>query len=161
MATIFLKIDGVKGDVETEKFTGQIEIDDVSFGMSRVVKSPVNSDENRESGTPYVSGLIFTKKEDSASPTLYTHHCKSIAFDEATISFVRTASGGEAYRIIQLDDVIVSDFHQTAASGDDIPGETIVLNFARVHITDYTTLPDGTNGSSETAGYDLALGIPT
>ncbi len=146
----------ISGDVTTQGFTGQFEVNSLQWGVGRGVGNPTGSSGNREASTPSVSEITVTKELDTASGDLLKQAYSGAGNSGAVISFVRTdAGGGVVYLEITLTNVMLSGY--SISSGGDKPSESISFNFTKVE-TKYTPQKaDGTAGTPATVSYDLAL----
>lgn len=160
MATMFLQVPGVQGDVTAGSFKKQITLHDTGHGSSRSIRSAVNSSKNRESSTISVSELSFVKKIDPASNELWLKSFKDGMLGNCIVSYVRTADGQEAYRTVELQKCIISGFSCECPAGSDRAMERITLNFTEIQQTFKTTDAKNNDTSSSTSGYDLAGGKP-
>jgi type VI secretion system secreted protein Hcp len=62
---IYLKFDGVEGDVTTKGFEKQIEILSFRFGTNRNIKTAARKNTNRESDEPHLSTVSLVKLWDA------------------------------------------------------------------------------------------------
>jgi type VI secretion system secreted protein Hcp len=151
---IYMKFGSATGDVTEAAHSGQIELLDVRWSMSRTIRSAVGVGKNRESTSAYVSEITVTKYIDSASSSI-----AQSAFvgegESCTIDFTRVNKGQEAvFRKITLTDAIISGL-VNHGSGSERPVETLTLNFTQIAITDTVEAASGTAGSNSTVTYDL------
>lgn len=154
MPSVFIEIQGIKGDVAAQTFKSQIAITSVSFSMSRSIKSAVGSDKDRESSNPFISECVFTKEVDSSSNPIWLKAFKNMSLGTCTISFARTADGGMVYRKVELKECLVSQI-QCENAGDTRPHEQISLNFTEITVTDATSDAKNIDDTNSHATYDL------
>ncbi len=121
----------VAGDVTTQGFADQFEVQSYQFGVGRGVGTATGASGNREASTPSVSEITLTKNLDQASGGLLKEAFSGAGKAGAVISFVRTdGGGGVTYLEITLTNVMVSGY--SMSSGGDRPSESISLNFTKM-----------------------------
>ena len=67
---IFLKYDGIEGDVTTTGHEKWIEVHSLQWGTGRAITMSTASGADREGSTPAVNEIGVTKDTDGASPNL-------------------------------------------------------------------------------------------
>ena len=146
----------ITGDVTTQGFAGQFEVQSFQFGIGRGVGTATGAAGNREASTPSVSEITLTKMYDQASGDLLKEAYSGAGKAGAVISFVRTDSGGGVtYLQYTLTNVMLSGY--SISSGGDRPSESISLNFTKIETKFTPQKDDGTPGTSATVTYDLGL----
>lgn len=154
-SAIYMKVDGITGEVLAEGYVGWIEVTSVQWGVGRGVTAPTGSTRDREASAPSFSEIATVKFADKTTPLL---------FREATIGeakpvefhFVKPSDGRLfTYQKIRLTDVMVSSFSQS--SGSDRPTESLSLNYTRIELI-YTPDNGGKPGTDVRFAYDLAAG---
>lgn len=151
---IYMKYGSATGAVTEANHTSWVELLDVSWNMSRNIRSAVGVGSNRESTSAAVGELTFTKFVDPASSTLTTYAFVGEA-QSCEIDFTRVNQGGEiTFRKITLTDAIVSSL-TNSGHGKDRPTEVFRLNFTQIAVTDTAETSSGTAGSDSTVTYDL------
>jgi type VI secretion system secreted protein Hcp len=155
MAAIYMKMEGVKGEVTAKDHEGWIEVTSAQVGLGRAISSPVGG--KRDASLPSFSDVTITKPMDSASPPLFLESVLGKAGKQVDLHFTRSVEGQEiVYYTITLSDVLVSSFSQS--SGGDRPMESLSLNFTKFNMI-YTPVDDkGGTGAPIPATYDLTTG---
>ena len=144
----------VEGDVTTEGFTKQIEINSFQWGVGRGISSPTGASGNREASTPSISEVTVSKELDNASGGLLKEALSSSGKAKAVISFVRTENkGATTYLEVTLTDVMISGY--SISSGGDRPSESVSFNFTKIEVKFTPMKEDGTAGSPYPVTYDL------
>jgi type VI secretion system secreted protein Hcp len=147
-ANYFLKFepsDGVEGESKQKGFEGQIEI--MSFGWSVSQAGGYSYGGGGGSSKANVQDLSVSFRMCKASPQLMESCASGKHFDSATLTCLKAAgTQQEKYLEIILTDVVVSSY-QTGGSGDDMPIESMGLNFAEVEEKYYEQ--DDTGGTTE------------
>jgi type VI secretion system secreted protein Hcp len=142
-ANYFIKFEGpdVAGESTQSGYEGQIEVLSFSWGLSQA------------GGFAYGGGggvakanlqdLSISFRQCKGSPTFMEMCATGEHFDKATLTCLKAAgTAQEKYLEIALEDVIVSSY-QTGGSGDDMPIESLSLNFAKVTEKYFSQKPDG------------------
>jgi type VI secretion system secreted protein Hcp len=158
----FLKIDGIKGESADSKHKGEIDVMSFSWGLAQTGTSATGG--GGGAGKVKFNDFQITKKTDAASPLLFLN-CSDGAHIP-TASFVVRKAGGEQleYLKIKLTDVLISSYKphgneagaDLAGATDEIPLETVTLNFAKV---EFAYQPQGADGKAQggpiLAGWDV------
>jgi len=151
---IYMKYDGIDGDVTAEGHGKWIELNSFQWGVGRGISSPTGASADRESSAPSISEITVTKAQDVATVKLLDEALHGEG-KEVTIDFVKTDKGKlETYMSYKLTDVLVSGY--SISSGGDRPSESLSLNFTKVEfkLTQMDRANKGATGAS--VGYDLA-----
>jgi type VI secretion system secreted protein Hcp len=154
---IYVKYDGIDGDVTTAGHEKWIEVHSFQWGVGRGMTNSGGSGADREGSTPSVSEIVLTKDTDGASPNLFRASLGKPPADEGktvNIDFVKTdTSQPEPYLQLTLDNCLVSGW--SISSGGDRPTESVTLNFTKVEFKNTGMGPANETGSPDTASYDL------
>ena len=117
----FLKFGGVLGDVEDAGHTNWINIQAVSWSVSRPVTNPAGSDAGRVLAAPQLSELTVSKDEDIASIPLIQAALEGSPVT-AQIDFCTTGTTEQkVYYSIALTNAVITAFGQTASDGRPHP----------------------------------------
>jgi type VI secretion system secreted protein Hcp len=178
----FLKLDGIQGESKDQGHAGEIDIDGWSFGVndydpgeSRDARAasggrddlPVFRSADRKAeilsgsamaGSVRVGDLHLSKRVDAASAPLLKASTTRQKIAKAVLT-CRKAAGADGleYLQIQLQDVMVSSWQVAASADRVVPGEKLVLSYARI---EFTYQPQGSKGTAEGkkhAGWDRKL----
>ena len=137
LTNAFLEIDGIPGESTDSKHPGTIEIDSWSFGETQTISA---SGGGGGAGKVSMQDIHFMSKTvDKSSAKLFLFCATGEHIKSATL-FVRKAGGSVDYLQIKLTDVLVSSY-QTGGSGEELPKESLSLNFAKIQYT-YTGTSD-------------------
>ncbi len=154
---IYLKIDGIDGDVTAAGHENWVECDSMEWNVNRSLSTKPGQGKDRESTTPVVGEITLTTKMDKTSPLFFAESCVGQG-KTAKIHMVQTSSAGiETYMEYTLTNTLISGYN--VMSNGDRPVEAISLNFTKVEMK-YTSWneqhqPEG----SVPAGYDVAQGV--
>lgn len=152
---IYVKYDGIEGDVTHESHKNWIDVSSLQFGVGRAISTPSGRAANRESSEPSISEITMTRELDKSSPKLFIEAVTGKVGRKVQIDFVSTGSPGNIYLTYTLTDTMVSGY-SVSANGNDRPTESISLNFAKIEMK-YT--PHDANHKAQApiaAFYDLA-----
>ena len=153
---IYMKFDGIKGDVTAAGFIDQIELDNCSFGVSRDVAMEPGNIKNRESGMPYIQCVSISKQLDSSTPLLLQKALAGAEANNAEIVFVRTGEGGAPTEVGKyiLSRAVISDYQFSGTQGAK-PQESLSISFTKIECDFSQSDKDNKNGQNVKVGYDL------
>jgi type VI secretion system secreted protein Hcp len=154
-ANYFLKFTPeVPGESRQKGFENQIEILSFSWGVSQA------------GGYSYGGGggvakanmqdLSVSFRQCGASPKLMQFCASGKHLDEAVLTCLKAGETPQKYLEITLTDVIISSY-QTGGSGDDMPIESMSLNFSKVKEEYFGQDDTGTVVSKGAGIWDQAL----
>lgn len=128
---MFLKIDGIDGDVTGHKHKGEIELLSFSWGLAQATSAPGGGG---GAGKPTVSDFSVVKQIDKSSPKLMEACCRGEHIPNVNITLVNRETK-EEYLKIKLTDVLVSSY-QTGGSGGGgaVPVDQVSFNFTNVDL---------------------------
>jgi len=129
---MFLKIEPeIKGDSLQKGYENQIEVIDFRFGVTQSGGFDFAKGGTRVNSQLDDLSVMF--RMCSASPKLMQYCASGKHLDKATLTCLKAGGDKPAkYSEIILTDVVVSGYRTGAGNGDDIPHETITLNFAKI-----------------------------
>ncbi len=151
---LFMKINGVKGNVTSQGYEGWIQLSSMDNGIKRNMATKVGKTADRESTTPSFQEIEITKDIDSSTPTLYQYACEGHSMTNVEIHACSTGQTLSPYAKIQLSNVVVSSYHETIL-GDEQPFEEITLNFTKIQKTYISRDSQNKPQSPITFGFDL------
>jgi type VI secretion system secreted protein Hcp len=150
---IFMKVEGIDGDVTAAGHEKWIEVNSLQWGIGRGIGSPTGGDKEREASAPSISEVVVTKTTDIASPKLM----EAALWGEGVkvdIDLCKTDKDKlEPYMQYTLEDTLVSGF--SVSSGGDRPSESISLNFTKIIYTHIPQKDKNETGDPIKVGYDL------
>ncbi len=153
---IYMKYDGIDGDVTATGHEKWIELQSCQLGINRHVSQPTGRGVDREASAPAVSEIVVTKMTDAASVNLF----KASLFGEGKtvkIDFCKTDKDKfEPYLQLELENTLVSSYSQS--SGGDRPMESLSLNYTKITFNNIGMGAANETGSPERASWDLAQG---
>lgn len=155
MAVDFLlKIETIKGESPVEGFKDYMQIESFSWGASQTGTFQYGS--GGSGGKCNFQDFSFMMRTNSASPQLMEKCAAGYHIPKATL-ICRKASGGTAitYLKVEFTDVIISSYTTGGSSGDEVPLDSISLNFAKI-LFEYTEqTSQGGKGATTPGSWDL------
>jgi type VI secretion system secreted protein Hcp len=152
---IYLKIDGINGNVTESDHKDWIELNSFQWGVGRGISSPVGNTDDRESSEPSISEITVTKSMDQASNPLLGLALGVSGAKKFEIDFTRTAENKtQIFLHYELENTLISGF--SLSSGGDMPSESMSLNFTKItqKFTHFKSAND--TGTPTVQGYDLS-----
>jgi type VI secretion system secreted protein Hcp len=141
-ANYFLKFTpDVPGESEQTGFEGQIEILSFSWGCSNAGGFSYGG--GGGVGKANLQDLSVSFLHCKASPTLMQHCASGKHLDSAVLTCLKAGGKQEKYLQFTLEDVIISSY-QTGGSGDELPIESMSLNFDQVEEASFVQDDKGT-----------------
>ena len=152
---IYLKIDGIDGDVTAEGHEGWIECESMQWGVGRGITTPTGSAQERESSAPSVSEVTVATAMNKATPLLFTEACVGKS-KLVKLDLVQTGEALETYMSYELGNSLISGY--SMSSGGERPSESVSFNFTKIEMK-YTPYDNEHKAQSPIpAGYDISLG---
>ena len=156
---IFIKIEGISGDVTQDKYKGWIDAESLQWGVGRSISTPVGSTMNREASEPTVSELSFTKIMDRSTAQLLQESCTGSTAKKVTVEFLTTSNPPKTYMKYEMEDALVSGYSASGAgAGPSRPTEIISLNFTKITTTYTVSDEKGKDIDTLSAHYDSTTG---
>jgi type VI secretion system secreted protein Hcp len=156
----FIKIDTIKG--ESQDAGHKDEIDVLSWNWGAAQQGTMAGGGGGGAGKAQFQDVTFTHYLDKSTPPLLSALAKGQHIKEALLTARK--AGGEAveYLKIKLTDLLISSVHSGGArGGDEIPIETVTLNFAKFEIEYQQQKSDGSKeGGPVKAGWNLKENKP-
>jgi len=160
MATdYFLKLTDVEGESSQKGHEGQIDLLSWSWGESNSGSSSEGGGSG--SGKVNMQDFTFSMKINKASPALFKSCANGSHIKEGTLTCRRAGKEPRPYLSIKFTDCLVSSFQTGGSSGDEVPTDSISLNFSKIEYSYTPQKPDGTLGTAIPAAYDLKTGVTT
>lgn len=157
---IYVKWDGIKGNVTANGYADHIEISSFSFGVGRGITMDAGNMANREASRPSVSEVTISKPADNSVTAIFKESVSGAAGKKISFKFVKTGSDKVTeYMVYDLEDVLVSGYSISAGSEGD-PIETISLSFSKVMVNYSDFDKNNKSASPQRVGYDLTKACP-
>lgn len=152
---IFMKYDGIDGDVSAAGHEKWIELQSCQFGVGRHITNPSGKGVDREASAPALSEITVTKVTDAASSNLF----RASLFGEGKtvkIDFCKTDKDAlEPYLQLELENTLVSGY--SVSSAGDRPMESLSLNYTKIIYNNVGMGAVNETGNPDRAEWDLAL----
>jgi type VI secretion system secreted protein Hcp len=150
----FLKLDGIKGESQDSKHSGEIDLESWSWGETQ--SGTHSSGGGGGAGKVSMQDFQFVMKVNSASPKLLKACATGEHIKSAVLTCRKAGKEQQEFLKISLSDVLVSSF-QTGGSGNGgiVPTDSIALNYAKIEYEYKSQKPDGTLDGAIKAGFDL------
>lgn len=117
---IYMKYEGVKGDVTDAGFEGSFEILSMSWGVSN------------PGGNANLSDLNVMMSELQGTTRLMAACATGRISPRVRISFVSTGLPAREYMRYELENVLVSSYQVSGSTGAGLPMESLSLNFTKI-----------------------------
>jgi type VI secretion system secreted protein Hcp len=132
---IYMKFEGIDGEVTATGHEKWIELDSFSFG---VTNPSTRATGGAGAGKASFQDIHIVKHTDAASPKLMLACVSGTTINPVQIDFVK-ADSTTPYLKYVLEDVLVSGFQWGGSqdANDTVPAESVGINFAKIEI-DYT-----------------------
>lgn len=154
---IYLKIDGINGNVTSSKYQGYMNVSSYSWGFNVPVSTSGGAGANRQTpGKVSMGELHLTKIQDSTTATLMSKAFAGTPFGTAALVVTRNLKGADVEMArYDMNNVILSNYQTGGGDGGDNPTESLSLNFAKVTISQTSTDAAGNSGGPVRANWDL------
>ena len=157
LGDMFLKLDGISGEAKDDTHKDQIDISSFSWGTSNAGSG--GSQGGSGTGKVSLSDIHISKVADKSSMNLFDYCCRGKHIPKGWL-YVRKA-GGDAnakdYETIELDEVFVSSWSQSASDGGGLPAESLSLNFSKIKFDYKMQNADGSLAAGSPKTWDVKL----
>lgn len=151
-ANYFLKFaPPVDGESEQTGFVGQIEVLSFSWGVSNAGGFSYAGGGGSAKANMQDCSVSF--RHCKASPTLMQHCASGKHLDSAELTCLKAGGKQEKYLTILMTNVLISSY-QTGGSGDEIPIESMSLNFDKVEEASFVQDDKGGTKAGPKGAYD-------
>jgi len=148
---IYMKIEGVKGDVTAAGYEGAFEVMSFSWGASNPVTIGGGG---TGAGRVSISSFNILKSSGQGTTKLMLACCQGKHFPKAEVVITRSGAREVVFQKLKFDPIYVESI-QWSGDGGSIPTESASFAFERVEMTQYTQAPNGQITASETMHWDL------
>ena len=144
-AAIYVKIEGLKGDVTTKGYEGYFVADSFSFGVEREMKESGEKGGTADIniGVGELQEVTISKSMDRTSGSLAQFAINGNSPGTAEIEFVEVAGDGSAHTYLKykLDRCFVKSW-STSGDADDRPTEEVAFYYNKIAFS-YAQTKDG------------------
>ena len=151
---IFFNMSGIPGDATHAGYQGWMDIQSMTWNVSRNVNTLAGVAANREASEPTISEVTLTKISDSSTTSLFQKACTGTSGVLAKIDLVTTGNAGVKYLEYTLHDALIAGY--TVGSSGDRPTESIALNFTQMDVTYFPFDQNNQAGAPMRATYNVA-----
>jgi type VI secretion system secreted protein Hcp len=155
----FLKLDQIEGESQDKGHKGEIELLSINWGMTQAGTSGYGG--GAGGGRVNMQDVVCMKRYDKASPKIMLHCCKGTHIKSGIVTIRKAGGEQQEYMKIKMTDILVSSIQAGGSSqgGDDIPTETLSLNFSKIEIEYKEQKPDGTLGGAVPGWWDVKQNV--
>ena len=155
---IYVKWDGIKGNVTAKGYPDHMAINSFAFGLARGITMEAGNMSNREANRPSIREVTISKPADNSATAIFKESVSGSAGKKLTFKFVQTGADKiHEFMTYDLEDVLVSGYSISAdAEGDPI--ETISLSFSKIMVKYNDFDKSNKSASPQRVGYDLTSG---
>jgi type VI secretion system secreted protein Hcp len=151
--SIFIKIDGIKGESLDKHHKDEIDVLSWSWGVENTAGGGGSGGGGGGAGKAQFEAFSFTHVIDAASPELMKLCATGKHVKQAVLTTHRAGKGHSDFLVITLHDVRVSSVMLDA--DPDMRVESVELNFAKVEYIYTPQTPKGSAGTPVRFGFDL------
>jgi type VI secretion system secreted protein Hcp len=129
----FLKLDGIEGESEDDKFPNQIQLESFSWGASQGGTMAFGG--GGGAGKVQMQDFHFVMKNNKASARLFLACASGDHIGKGILSARKAGKEQQVFLVVTFTDLLVSSY-QTSGSGagDVLPMDQISLNFAKIEV---------------------------
>lgn len=152
---IYMKFDGIDGDVTTKGFEKWIDLSSMQFGVGRAITMTTGKAANRAHGAPSFSEITVSREFDMSSTGLLQSVVSGTDGKKVTIAIVET-NGAELKKYVEyeLEDTMVSSY--SVSSGGGVPSESVSLSYTKITMSYTASDKTGKQSKVPRVTYDLA-----
>ncbi|GJD52990.1 Protein hcp1 [Methylobacterium crusticola] len=142
---IFLKLEGIKGEAQDDKYKDEIDVLAWSWGAAQSGTTHMGGGSG--SGKVAVQDLSVTKYIDKSSATLFQHCCNGKHITKGKLIVRKAGEKPLEYLTVELEDVMVTHVSLGGSGSEDRLTENVTLNFATFHVKYAVQNKDGSKGA--------------
>jgi type VI secretion system secreted protein Hcp len=149
----FLKLEGIEGESHDSKHKNEIDVESWSWG--EINSGAHSAGGGGGAGKVSVNDFSFVMRVNKASPKLMLACADGTHIKKGTLVCRKAGKDQQEYLVIKLDDLLVSSYQTGGSHGDVLPMDSCSLNFSKIVIEYKPQNPDGSLGSTVTAGWNV------
>ncbi len=154
---IFLKLEGIKGEAQDDKYKDEIDILAWSWGASQ--SGTTHSGSGAGAGKVNVQDLSLTKYIDKSSATIFQHCCNGKHVTKGKLIVRKAGEKPLEYLTVDLEDIIVTHVSMGGSGSEDRLTENVTLNFATFHVKYALQNKDGSKGAETEHKWHIAKNV--
>lgn len=154
---IYMKFDGIEGNVTKSKYEGWTDIETLSHNAHRSISTEVGSAHNREAAEPVLGEFVLTKKADVSSPNLFIQSVTGNSGKTVIIELQTTGDPSETYIRYELTNALISSYELSHSKDSAYrPFETLTINYTKIEMKYTPTDAENAAQNNIVVEYDLA-----
>jgi len=154
--SIYMKLDGIKGNVTTKGYEGTIELRQGGVNYSRNVQTKVGNASNRQVGAAQISTFHIEKVADASSSKLTARMLTGQVIPSAQIFMCNSEKeASQPHVTYTLSNVVIKNINNTLTAGSTLPLEDLELDFTKIEVCFNPTDALNKMGAREVIAYDL------
>ena len=158
MATdFFLKIEGIEGESQDQKYKNNIDLESWSWGATQTGGSAYGG--GGGAGKVSMQDFHFTMKVNKSTPHLILACAEGRHIKAATLIARKAGKQQQEYLTYKFTDLLISSYQTGGSDGVDMPTESISFNYAKMEVEYKDQKADGTLGGAIKAGWDLKQNV--
>jgi type VI secretion system secreted protein Hcp len=121
----------IKGLAKVTGHENWLNMSSMQFGAGRSIALQAGGGAKRDSSSPSLSEVVFTRESDQASPDLFFQACGGVSLGTCTVHVLQTIGNEtKVFAEILLEEAMISSY--SVSSGGDNPTESLSVNFTKV-----------------------------
>jgi type VI secretion system secreted protein Hcp len=153
----FLKIEGIEGESADQKHKNEIDV--LNWAWSESQSGTMAYGGGGGAGKVQMQDFTFHMRVCKASPKLLLHCANGKHIPTATLIARKAGETQQEFLKIKFSDLLVSSFSTGGGGGDDVPVDSISLNFSKIEYEYKAQKADGTLDGPIPAGWDLKQNV--
>jgi type VI secretion system secreted protein Hcp len=150
---VFLKMDGIEGDVTEKGQEGALEVLSFSFGGSQAGTQA--SGGGGGTGKVHMQDFSFTTKVSKATPGLFLRCANGEHIKSAVLTARKAGGGQQEYLVVTMKDVLISQYQMGGSSNSQIPLEEVKFSYGSIEVKYTPPSAGGPDAAPVSAFYDL------
>jgi type VI secretion system secreted protein Hcp len=152
-ADMFLKLGDIKGESKDKTHKDEIEL--LAWNLAVTQTGSAGRGGGSGTGKVEMGDISFTKNIDKSSTKLFISCAKGDHIPKAEMAMRKAGGEQKEYLKISLDDVMVSSYSTSGASGGESPMENVSLTFGKISIEYFEQDNKGSVTSAGKVGWDV------
>jgi type VI protein secretion system component Hcp len=153
---IYMKFDGIPGDITTDEHKEWIACDSMHFSSMRNVQTVMGQGDQRQGGSLEVSEVTITKPMEKASPNLFLATMQAAIGKGSKVEIHLTRTDELPYMEFVLENCFVTSYNMD--SDGMSPKETLSLNFLNIQMSFNPVKKDNAKGEPIRHSYNVGTG---
>jgi type VI secretion system secreted protein Hcp len=154
---MFLMLDGIKGESADDKHKEEIDIESFSWSLSQTGSGARGSGSG--TGKVDMADISINKHVDKSSPTLMLACANGKHIAKGKLTVRKAGENPLEYLTIDLESILISNYHLTGTDGAGVPTEAISLNFVKVKTEYWTQSDKGAKGENANFSWDVSKNV--